>query len=110
MRHYCIILLHNIFISLIHDYYMKLGVLEIKARIIRKLIKWRKWGGAHTENILKGLPSHLIGEKVTKQALKELTRDRWLIPAMKTGETHYSLNPRKVKEILQFYEKYAKRN
>ena len=56
MRQYCIILLHNIFIFLIHHYFMKLGVLEIKARIIRKLIKWRKWGGAHTENILKGLP------------------------------------------------------
>jgi len=109
MRHYCTILSHNIFICLIHYYCMKLGVLEIKARIIRKLIKWRKWGGAHTENILKGLPSHLIGEKVTKQALKELIKDQWLIPVMKTGETHYSLNPKKVKEILQFYEKYAKR-
>jgi len=109
MRRYCIILLHNIFILLIHHYFMKLSVLEIKARIIRKLIKWRKWGGAHTENIFKGLPSHLIGEKVTKQALKELIRDQWLIPAIKTGETHYSLNPRKVKEILKFYEKYAKK-
>jgi len=89
---------------------MKLSVLEIKARIIRKLVQWRKWGGAHTENILKGLPSHLRGEKVTKQALKELIQDHWLLPAIKTGETHYSLNPRKVKEILQFYEKYSKKD
>jgi hypothetical protein len=89
---------------------MKLGVLEIKARIIRKLVHWRKWGGAHTENILKGLPSHLRGDKSTKKALKELIQDQWLLPAMKTGETHYSLNPRKVKEILQFYERYSKRN
>jgi len=38
-----------------------------------------------------------------------LIRDQWLIPAMKTGETHYSLNPRKVREILEFYERYARR-
>jgi len=83
---------------------------EIKSRIINKLVKWRKWGVAHTENILKGLPAHLRGEKVTKQALKELVKDRWLIPAMKTGEIHYSLNPEKTDEILQFYEKYCKKN
>jgi len=84
--------------------------LEIKARIINKLVRWRKWGGAHTENILNGLPSHLKGEKVTKQALKELERDEWIIPAKKTGEIHYSLNSRKVDEILCFYEKYCKKD
>ena len=83
---------------------------EIKARIIRKLVKWRKWGGAHTENIIKGLPSHLKGEKITKQALKELVRDKWILPSKKTGEIHYSLNPEKTDEILQFYEKYCKIN
>lgn len=88
---------------------MNLTKEEIKARIIRKLVRWKRWGGAHTENILKGLPSHLRGEKVIKQALKELIQDQWLLPAMKTGETHYSLNPIKVKEILQFYEKYVKK-
>ena len=88
---------------------MELTVLEIKARIIRKLVQWRKWGGSHTENILKGLPAHLRGAKVTKQALKELERDRWIIPAIKTGETHYSLNTRKTDEILEFYEKYCAR-
>ncbi len=77
---------------------------DIKERIIRKLVKWRKWGGAHTENVLKGLPSHLIGAKITKQALKEFVRDEWLLPAKKTNEIHYSLNPRKTGEILKFYE------
>ena len=81
---------------------------EIKKSIIIKLIKWRKWGGSHTENILKGLPSHLRGDKVTKQALKELEKDEWLIPAKKTGEIHYSLNPEKTDEILRFYEEYCK--
>lgn len=81
---------------------------EIKKRIIIKLVRWRKWGGAHTENILKGLPSHLRGHKLTKQVLKELEKGKWIIPIKKTGEIHYSLNPEKVNEILQFYEKYYK--
>jgi len=88
---------------------MEITSLEIKARIIRKLVQWRKWGGSHTENILKGLPSHLRGEKVTKDALRDLERDEWILPAMKTGETHYSLNPKKADDILKFYERYCKR-
>ena len=87
---------------------MELTITEIKARIIRKLVQWRKWGGSHTENILKGLPSHLRGDKTTKQALKELEKDKWLLPAKKTGEIHYSLNPEKTDEILRFYEKYCR--
>ncbi|MBU2639650.1 MAG: hypothetical protein KKG75_02995 [Nanoarchaeota archaeon] len=81
---------------------------DIKRRIIRKLIRWNKWGASHTENILKGLPSHLIGEKITKKVLKELIKNKWLLTAMKTNEIHYSLNPEKIKEILDFYEKYCK--
>lgn len=89
---------------------MKLTSLGIKARIIRKLVQWKKWGGAHTENILKGLPTHLRGEKITKQALKELIKDEWLILAKKTNEIHYSLNSRKTAEILKFYDEYCKDN
>jgi hypothetical protein len=87
---------------------MSLTAFEVKKRIVRKLVNWRKWGGSHTENIFKGLPSHLRGAKVTKQALKELEKDEWLLAAKKTGEIHYSLNPEKTDEILQFYEKYCK--
>ena len=75
--------------------------------MIIKLVRWKKWGGAHTENLLKGLPSHLRGEKITKQALKELEQEGWILPAKKTGEIHYSLNPEKTDEILQFYKKYC---
>ena len=82
---------------------------EIKARIIRKLVRWNKWGGSHTENILKGLPTHLKGDKFVKEILKELEKDEWLLPAKKTGEIHYSLNSKKAAEILQFYEKYCKK-
>ena len=81
---------------------------EIKARIIRKLVRWHKWGGSHTENILNGLPRHLRGDKIVKEAMKELEKDEWLIPVKKTGETHYYLNSKKTNEILQFYEKYCK--
>jgi len=59
---------------------MELIKTEIKARIIRKLVKCRKWGHAHTENVLKGLPSHLRGEKNTKEALKELEKDERVLP------------------------------
>lgn len=82
--------------------------LEIKKQIIKKLVLWRKWGASHTENILKGLPSHLRGGKETKNVLKDLIRNRWLLPAKKTGEIHYSLNPEKTKEIMEFYERYCK--
>jgi len=88
---------------------MKLTLLEVKARIIRKLVQWRKWGGSHTENILNGLPAHLRGDKITKQALKELENDVWILPVKKTGEIHYSLNPEKTDEILKFYESYCGR-
>ena len=81
---------------------------EVKKRIIIRLVRWKKWGGSHTENIIGGLPSHMKGNKVTKQAIKELERAEWIISAIKTGETHYSLNPRKTDEILEFYEKYCK--
>lgn len=87
---------------------MNISSNDIKVRIIKKLVQWRKWGGSHTENILKGLPSHLKKDKITKKALKELIKDEWLISAKKTGETHYSLNPRKTEEILKFYEKHCR--
>lgn len=83
-------------------------VIDVKIRIIRRLVRWKKWGGSHTENILKGLPSHLIGRKVTKKALKELIKHEWIIPTIKTAEIHYSLNPKKSEEILKFYEEHKK--
>ncbi len=89
---------------------MEFSVQAIKVRIIRRLVKWRKWGGSHTENIFGGLPRHLVGSKLTKTAIKELENDEWIIPAKKTGETHYSLNPEKTEEILQFYETYSENN
>ena len=83
--------------------------IEIKKRIINRLVRWRKWGGSHTENVIAGLPSHLKGDKLTKKVLKELIKDKWILPSIKTREIHYSLNPKKTDEILKFYEKYTQR-
>ena len=48
----------------------------IQEKILRKLMAMKppKWGGFHTEetNLLKGLPSHLRGEKIVEKAIKEL--------------------------------------
>lgn len=82
-------------------------LIEIKAKIIDKLVRWNKWGASHTEHILNGLPKHLHGEKVTKEAIRELLKDGWNIPAKKTFEIHYSLNP-EADEIMQFFEKHPK--
>ena len=84
--------------------------LDIKIRIIRKLVRWRKWGESHTENILGGLPSHMSGGKIVRDVLKELIKEGWLLPAKKTGEIHYSLNPDKIEEITKFYDEYCKEN
>lgn len=48
---------------------------DIKLSIIRKLILWRKWNNSHTENILNGLPKHIRGLKITKDAIEELIKD-----------------------------------
>ncbi len=78
----------------------------IQEKILRKMISMKppKWGKSHTEetNLVKGLPSHLKGEKVVKKAIKELYRRDFLIKSKKTGEWHVSLNPKKKKEIYGF--------
>ena len=81
----------------------------VKTKIVEKMINRRKWGASHTENILKGIPKSLKGSKITKKALKELIQSQWILPAKKTGEIHFSLNPEKTDEILKFYEEYCKK-
>ena len=80
----------------------------IMIRFLRKLMNLNMWGGKHTEekNLLKALPKHLRGEKVTDEAMKELYKLEFLFSKPSTGETHISLNPRKKKEIFEFLEKH----
>lgn len=81
----------------------------IMVRFLRKLINLNLWGGKHTEskNLLKSLPKHLRGEKITNEAVKELHRLNFLLSKPSTGELHISLNPGKKKEISEFLEKYS---
>ena len=78
----------------------------IQEKIFRKLMAMKppKWGSSHTEeiNLVKGLPSHLRGEKIVEKSIKELYQKEFLIKSKKTGEWHISLNPRKRKEIYKF--------
>jgi hypothetical protein len=81
-------------------------IIQIKALIVTKMVNRNKWGGSHTEHIIGGLPRHLIGSKESRDAIKELVRDGWLLPAKKTGEIHFSLNPEMADEIMRFYEEH----
>lgn len=78
----------------------------VQEKILRKLMAMKpaKWGASHTEerNLTKGLPSHLIGSKVTKKAIKELYQLGFLLSKKSTGSIHVSLNPAKMKEIFEF--------
>jgi hypothetical protein len=78
----------------------------IQEKILRKLMAMNppKWDGSHTEetNLVKGLPSHLRGEKLVEKAIKELYQKEFLLKSKKTGEWHVSLNPQKKKEIYNF--------
>jgi hypothetical protein len=78
----------------------------IQRFVIRKLMNFKppKWGASHTEgrNLLKGLPKHLIGMKFVKDAVDELVKSEFLLKTKKTGEWHYSLNPRKQEDIFKF--------
>ena len=60
----------------------------IKKRIIIRLVRWRKWGGSHTENIIGGLPSHLKGSKATKQAIKKMAKKYGCIIVVKGKEDY----------------------
>ena len=80
----------------------------IMKNILRKLIRMKKIGGAHTEikNITKGLSSIYRntrrGQKQIKKAIKELFNQELLLSKPSTGEIHVSINPRKIKEIREF--------
>ena len=83
---------------------------KIQLKILEKLMKRRMWGGKHTEerNLFKGLEKHIIGSRESKEALKELIQNGFLIKQKKTHEDHYSLNPDKMDEIYAHLEKLHK--
>tara|TARA_Y100000310_G_scaffold131979_1_gene131090 strand:+ start:5586 stop:5855 length:270 start_codon:yes stop_codon:yes gene_type:complete len=85
---------------------MSILTLQLKARIIRKLVQSRKWN-ENSENIIAGLPAHWRQEPIVEKALKELENYNWLLKHETEDGTYYSLNKNKVLEILNFYERYC---
>lgn len=84
---------------------------EIKARIIFKLAKRGKWGGAHTsfDNLQKGWSIRDLGKdgvKRIQRIVKELIREGFVL----SKPTHYglevSLNPRMSAEVEQIIKKF----
>ena len=75
--------------------------MSIRKAILKKLFRHRYIGGRHTEirNAMKGFPPPLLKE--VKEEIKNLINDGYLLSKMSTGETHISLNPRKINEIRE---------
>jgi len=84
--------------------YLFMDKIGIMKKVLRKLLNRNMWGGKHTEmtNLRKCLPTHLRGEKVADQALKELVQWEFLLLKISTHEVHVSLNPGKQRDIYQF--------
>ncbi|MFA6214903.1 MAG: hypothetical protein WC717_06550 [Candidatus Micrarchaeia archaeon] len=80
----------------------------LKAHILYKLARHRRWGGKHTElvNVRTALPREC--QRDAETLARELANDGFLTWLPKTGQIHVSLNPRKKKEIVELVEKYIK--
>jgi hypothetical protein len=84
---------------------------EIEARILLKLAKRGKWGGAHTslDNIKKGWNARDLGKEGVKRVQK-ITKDLIREGFVLSKPTHYglevSLNARKSAEIEQIIKKF----
>ncbi len=91
---------------------MESKIEQVIWHILSKLSRMNKIGGSHTEikNLEKGLPSHFRtskqGRKIIQEAIKEMFNKEYLLQKPSTGEIHVSLNPRKIKEIQDFIDKY----
>lgn len=84
---------------------------EIRARILLKLAKRGKWGGAHTsfDNIKKGWNERDLGKhgmKRVQDIIKDLIREGFIL----SKPTHYgleiSLNPKKSTEIEHIINRF----
>jgi len=79
---------------------------QIRAYILRKLARFRKWGESHTafDHIQSGMPSHLRDK--AKDEGKKLIRDGLIL----SKSTHYgleiSLNPLRAKEIKDIIKRF----
>ncbi len=79
---------------------------ELKAMVLHKLAKKRKWGESHTafENVAKGVPPHLKGE--LKDAAEELIKEGFIRPKPTGYGLQISLNVERSEEIKAIIRKY----
>ncbi|HLC69183.1 MAG TPA: hypothetical protein VJH24_05060 [Candidatus Bilamarchaeaceae archaeon] len=79
---------------------------ELKAMVLHKLAKKRKWGESHTafENVAKGVPPHLKGK--LKDVAKELIKEGYIIPKPTGYGLQISLNVERSEEIRSIIRRY----
>lgn len=79
---------------------------QIKAWILNKLKRHRYIGGRHTDivNVRKGAPQKYY-KQINKQ-VEKLIREGIIIIKVTAYGKHISLNPRLMKEINDFIQKY----
>jgi hypothetical protein len=84
---------------------------EVKARILLKLAKRGKWGGAHTsfDNLKKGWSIRDLGKdgmKRVQKITKELIKEGFVLSKPTYYGLEISLNPRRSAEIEQIIKKF----
>ncbi|OIO21252.1 hypothetical protein AUJ17_02875 [Candidatus Micrarchaeota archaeon CG1_02_47_40] len=82
---------------------------QIKAHILYKLSRHRRWGGKHTEliNVRSALPREFQSQaEAIARELADADLITWL---KKTGQIHISLNPHRKKDIFDIIERYLGR-
>jgi len=79
---------------------------ELKAIILHKLAKKKKWGESHTafENVSRGVPSHLRGK--LKDMAEELIKEGYIVPKPTGYGLQISLNVSRSEEIKKIIRKY----
>ena len=79
---------------------------ELKAMVLHKLAKKRKWGESHTafENVAKGVPPHLKGK--LKDLAEELMKEGFIIKKPTSYGLQISLNVERSEEIKWKIKKY----
>ncbi len=79
---------------------------QIKAHILYKLARHRRWGGKHTEleNVKSALPQN--ARPKAQELAKELLNEGLITWLKKTDDIHVSLNPHQKARILEMVEKY----
>lgn len=79
---------------------------QLKAHILYKLARHRRWGAKHTEleNVKSALP--LLCRPEAEILARELLNEGLITWLKKTGQIHVSLNSHQKARILELVEKY----